>query len=392
MDPKSMNNELLRQVRTAVETVDSLNATMPYEHFARCVPKEDILKTRKVILTGCGDSYCAGIAARPVYENPGINNVGAVKAEAWRNIEFTRYYDTYRRWWTGEGNDIPLVLGVSISGKVRRVIEAMARTNHYGGVSVAFTDNPESDFAKEAQHVVSLGVPENHPAPCVTSYFGSTFGLMAFGLYHGVARGKMTEEQEREARQALVDYAHAYTPAVMEDLENKMLAITQKWIDAGVDNMDFIGDGADYATAFYGSAKMVESFGGLTTNDDSEDWNHINYFMKNPEKVGTFVVANTTCPSFDRLLETINTCTVIGRPTVVITDGDASLFPDGVDVITLPKPKYPWANPLMQHIPMDYVAAFWGLIKGIPDFRPDSPVHQLDEGAKRFRESAVVII
>ena len=42
--------------------------------------------------------------------------------------------------------------------------------------------------------------------------------------------------------------------------------------------LEFIGDGADYATAFFGSAKMVESFGGLTTYDDSEDWNHINFF------------------------------------------------------------------------------------------------------------------
>ena len=396
MTHKDYSNELLRQIRTAVETVESLNVTMPIEHFEACVPAEEITKTRKVILTGCGDSYCAAIAATPVFQNfetdktTGMNP--GIPTFPMRNVEFTRYYDTYRGNWTEKHHEFPLVCGVSISGRVRRVMEAMERTNHHGGVSVAFTDNPDSDFAKAAQRVVALGVPANSHAPCVTSYFGSTFGLMTFGLYVSRVKGKITAEQEIEMRAALVDYANQFTPELMDEIERRTLAISQKWVDIGVDNMDFVGDGADYATAFFGSAKMVESFGGLTTNDDSEDWNHINFFIRTPEKVGTFVVANSTCPSFGRLKENIETMVRIGRPTVVITDAPASEFPKEVEVFTLPKPKYKWANPLMQHIPMDYVAAFFGLIKGIPDFRPDSAVHQLDLGAKRFRESKIVIV
>ncbi len=398
MTHKDYNNEMLRQVRTCVSVVNDMANNVSVENLKAAVPEEAIQRIRKVILTGCGDSYCAGIAAAPVFERAGSKDTtgmfSGLDTVAMRNIEFTRYYDTYRGWWREEGNAIPLVCGVSISGAVRRVTEAMERTNKYAGESVAFTDNPASDFAKAAKYQVPLNVPKNTPAPCVTSYLGSTFGLMAFGLRVNVVKGNITEAQEKEMRDAMVAYANMYTPEFMETLEKKMFEITEKWIAAGVDNMDFVGDDQDYATAFFNSAKMVESFGGLTTIDDSEDWNHINYFIRTPEKVGTTLIANTTSPSFGRQLENVYACIQLGRPTVVITDGDASLFPkaDNVDIITLPKPEYPWINPLMQHVPMDFLAAFFGLLKGIPDFRPDSPLHELDRDAKRFRQSEVVII
>ena len=41
---------------------------------------------------------------------------------------------------------------------------------------------------------------------------------------------------------------------------------------------------------------------------------------------------------------------------------------------------------------MDYVAAFTGILKEIKDFRTDSPLHLLDAGASRFRQSEIVIV
>ena len=397
MKAKEYNNEFLRQIRTAPETVAAMGETMTEEVLRSAIPDEAIKRTNRVILTGCGDSYCAAIAAKPTFENvessTSTGMVPGTRTEAERCIEFTRYYDTYRRFWlSGENRVVPLVCGVSISGAVKRVTEAMLRGNKYGAETVAFTDNFASEFAKAAKHVVALNVPPNKMCPNVTSYVCSSFALSHLGLHYSTVRGQMKQEDARRQREAMQQYAKEFTPELMAKIEERCLAISQKWLDDGIDNMDFIGDGPDYATAYFGAAKMVESFGGLTTYDDSEDWNHINYFIRTPEKVGTFVIANSSSPSFKRVQATIETAVAIGRPVVVITDIDSSYFPEEAEVFTLPQPEYKWCNPILQHIPMDYVAAFTGLLLNIPDFRPDSPLHQLDAGAKRFRESEVVIV
>jgi glucosamine--fructose-6-phosphate aminotransferase (isomerizing) len=397
MGPKDLDNELLRQIRAVADTVEHMGRNITAEFLEKKIPAEICRTTNRVILTGCGDSYCAAIAAKPLFENietaVTTGMVAGTRTEAMRCIEFTRYYDTYRGFWLDKGNRvIPLVCGVSISGTVKRVIEAMERTNYHGGISAAFTDNIESDLAKSAKYIVKLSVPPTNPAPNVTTYIASTYALTQMGLHYSTAKSQLKQTDADEQTKAMLRYAAKYTAEVMGQIEDQAYRISQEWIKAGVDLMDFVGDGADYATAFFGSAKMVESFGGLTTNDDSEGWNHINYFNRTPAKAGTFVVANVSSPSYSRLCETIHTAAALGRPTVVITDGDKYDFPPGAEVFVLPKAEYRWCNPIMQHIPMDYIAAFTGLLLGIPDFRQDSPLHKLDSNAARFRQSKVVII
>lgn len=395
---KDYNNEFLRQIRTVPQTVEHMSRVITNELFADTIPTNLLKKTRNVIITGAGDSYFAGIVARPTFQNiqtaSSTGMVPGIPTEAVRVVEFTRYYDTYRRFWLDGKNDaVPLVLGVSISGSPARVIEAMMRTNKYNGVSVAFTNNVKSVFAQEAQFTIPLNVPPIEHCPAITSYISSCYALTQFGLYYSTVKGKMDQQEAAKQREAMLSYAAKYDSELMNKIEEQALEISKKWIDIGVENMDFIGDGPDYASAYFASAKMVESFGGLTTYDDSEEWNHINCFIRNVEKVGTFIIANEESPSFGRLIETANTAVKLGRPTVIVTDADRSKFPEKADVFTLPKSTYQWCNPIMQHIPMSYIAAFTGLLQNIPDFVPDSPVHQLDgTSAARFRKSKIEII
>lgn len=155
---------------------------------------------------------------------------------------------------------------------------------------------------------------------------------------------------------------------------------------------DFVGDGADYATAFFGSAKMVEAFGGLTTNDDSEDWSHINYFLKDTDHIGTFFVANTRSPSFDRLQDSIRVACELRKHVAVITDGEPELFPENAVVFRTPKAQAGWMSPLMQHIPMDFVAAYIACFRNTGAFRQDSPIHQRDAACARFRQSKIEVV
>lgn len=389
------SSALLSQIRNSVRDINAISVAETFDFFESCVPPEAARGFKRVVLTGCGDSYCAGIAAKPVYENAesftGSGMVPGTPTEALRNIECSRYYNTYKGWepTTLAGN---VVCAVSISGSPKRPTEAAKRFHAIGGKSVAFTTNPNSELAKNADYVVPMTLPPCDHAPNVTSYYSSLFSLMMFGFYMSYVKGQISKEEADSFRTGLLQYANSYSGSVMDRLSAQAFQLAQSWENDGVDNMDFVGDGADYATAFFGSAKMVEAFGGLTTNDDSEDWCHINYFLRDTEHTGTFVITNSGSPSFNRELEMIRVACELRKHVAVITDADSALFPENAVVFQTPRPKALWMAPLMQHIPMDFVAAYIACFRGTQAFRQDSAIHQRDGACARFRQSQLQVV
>lgn len=386
---------LLEQVRNSVKDINTIAENETFEFFEKCVPFDVIKKAGNVFITGCGDSYCAAIAAKPVFENADTSTktgmVPGTPTTAFRNIEFSRYFNTYRGWdkFTMDRN---MLCAISISGSPSRPTEAALRMNEHGGVTVAFTANPEGKLAQNCKYVIPMTLPEYGLAPNVTSYYSSMFSLMMYGFYMSVAKNQLTREQAEACRQGLLDYVNSYDKEVMDRLAKQAHDLAKAWEDDGVDNMDFIGDGPDYATAFFGSAKMVEAFGGLTTNDDSEDWCHINFFIKDTDHIGTFIIANEDSPAFSRELETIKVACSIRKHVAVISDADISLFPDNAVVFTIPKAKSVWMHPLMEHIPMDFVAGYIGCWHGLNPFRKDEEPQCRDINNGRFRESKIEIV
>lgn len=395
MNHNDYSSALLAQIRNSVRDINTIAAAETFSFLEGCVPPEAVREFKRVALTGCGDSYCAAIAAKPVYENAesftGSGMVPGTPTEALRNIECSRYYNTYKGWepTTLAGN---VVCAVSISGSPRRPTEAVKRFRAIGGKSVAFTTNPNSELAQNANYVVPMTLPACDHAPNVTSYYSSLFSLIMFGFYMSYVKRQISRDEAERFRTGLLQYVNAYSGSVMACLSEQAFQLALQWENDGVNNMDFVGDGADYATAFFGSAKMVEAFGGLTTNDDSENWCHINYFLKDTEHIGTFVIANSGSPSFNREVEMIRVACELRKHIAVITDADPTLFPENAVVFQTPKPKAPWMAPLMQHIPMDFVAAFIACFRGTPPFRQDSSVHQQDAICARFRKSQIQIL
>lgn len=395
MEYKDYTSSLLEQIRNSVKDINTIAENETFEFFEKCVPFDVVKKAGNVFITGCGDSYCAAIAAKPVFENADTSTktgmVPGTPTMAMRNVDFSRYYNTYCGW-------NPLTLGrnmlcaISISGSPARPNEAALRMNEHGGVTVAFTANPEGKLAKNSKYVIPMTLPDYDLAPNVTSYYSSMFSLMMYGFYMSMAKNQLTKQQAEACRQGLLDYVNSYDEEVMDRLSKQAFDLAKKWEEDGADNMDFVGDGPDYATAFFGSAKMVEAFGGLTTNDDSEGWCHINFFIKDVDHVGTFIVANTDSPAFSRELETIKVACTIRKHVAVITDGDRSLFPENAEVFVVPKARSVWMHPLMEHIPMDFVAGYIGCWHGLNPFRKGEEPQCRDNDAVRFRNSKIEII
>ncbi|MGI5888115.1 MAG: SIS domain-containing protein [Oscillospiraceae bacterium] len=375
MNRKDYECSLAQQSWVCSDVVRSVLETVRNGQLGDVLPAKEIFDAQKIIITGCGDSYCAGLAMQPVFEK-----VAGVRTEVWRCIEFSRIMSSKQ---LGYSPNTPMVIGISVSGNPARVQEALERANKYHANTILITDRPDSPTAKIARHVMYMGLPEGTPyGPGANSYIGSIICLMVMAIRIGRARNRISQNEWADINAEIQKYADEFQGR-MEEYNDTAFRIAGIWKDLKA--YDFIGDYADYATAFMGSAKVLEAFGGYTTYDDSEDWNHINFFLKEPEKIGRVIVANSDTPSFNRLKETANTVKLLGSPAIVVTDTAADEFPEGFEVFTTPKPKYSWMEPMMQHWCFALVADYISTLKGIQQFRRDDPIWQSDLGSNRLR-------
>ena len=82
MNHNDYSSALLAQIRNSVRDVNTIAAAETFEFFESCIPVSAVKTFSRVTLTGCGDSYCAGIAAKPVFENAeAFTGTGMVPAE-----------------------------------------------------------------------------------------------------------------------------------------------------------------------------------------------------------------------------------------------------------------------------------------------------------------------
>ena len=380
MNRNDYDNSLARQARRLEEYVKIV-----YESVFPQVdqlPVKEIWDAQKIFITGCGDSWLAGIAAKPAFES-----VTKIETNAPRAIDFSRALSNKN---LGYSPNTPLAILISYSGTAARVIECAKRASKYGANTIAITNNPNSPLAENCRYCIHVGLPENGEyQPGLTTYNASMIALFAIALRIGRIRNKITPLEYEDMKKELLSFVSEAQKKVSE-YEERAFEIALKWKDLKAE--DFIGDYGDYATAFFGSAKVIETFGGYTTYDDSEDWCHINYFLADPEKIGRVVITNESSPSYDRMLETINAVKILKSPCMIVSDAGKEAFPETMEVFTTVKPKYFWMNPLIQHIPFDFVAGYIAALKGETGFRADDERYNSDLAKNRLKSGTQIVI
>ena len=379
MSKVDYENSLLRQAKDLKKYVDIVyESVLPQ---VNQLPVKELWDAQKVYISGCGDSWLAGIAAKPAFES-----ITKMETYAMRAIEFSRVLNNKN---LGYSPNTPLVILISYSGTAARVIECAQRAVKYGANTIAITNNPDSELGKTCKYCINVGLPEGgeyHPGG--TTYNASLLALYLIALRLGQVRNKITPLEYEDMHKQLLDYV-GKCQKLVSDFEDRTYEIAEKWKDLKAE--DFIGDYGDYATAFFGSAKVIECYGGYTTYDDSEDWCHINYFLVEPQKIGRVVIANKSTPSYGRILETIDAIKLIESPCMIITDCEDK-FPEGMEVFRFPTAKYFWMLPLVQHIPFYMVAGYIGEMKGETAYRNDDPRYNNEIGKNRIKSGTEIVI
>lgn len=314
--------------------------------------RESFGKLKRIVLTGCGDSYSAVGAMLPALKRLS----GLELCDVLDPMNFTKFYqaeDTV----LGYAKEETLVVAVSASGSAARIVEILKKANGFGVHSMLISNNPESKGAAAAELMFHVETPELCNTPGLRSYFASMIAVIALGAHIGVCNGNLTEERFYDIQDEILSYVMSLRP-LYERIDDQMYELCKTWKDYW--KFEVVGDGGESFSAQFVEEKMIECAGNLCTHVDSEDWCHINYFLREPETIGTIFIGNSGSPDFDRLQYSIRSAVGIGRPTLVVSDAAREQFPAGAKVCVIPSAPAgdEWLAPLINFIPGSIVSAY----------------------------------
>lgn len=358
-DKAKFANPLGNQVFSLPDMIEEqVKACFSAETLEAVMSMEEIFNVRNIYITGCGDSIAAAGAFAHVIKRL----TGVFHCKVAEPMEFSRFM-TKEEIGSGEP-DSPLVIAISAGGGTARICEILQKANEMGAFSLLITNNGQSAAAGVAKRVFCLNTPKmEQDFPGLRSYLASMVGLIALAVRIGRVKNILPPGAEGEFQQAVCRYVQSYRP-MMEQMDDQMFTLAQMWKDFEL--FHFVGDGPGLSSALFSLEKFIEVAGVMGEYDDSEDWCHIGYHVKDPERIGTVIFADRTSPSFGRIRETVGAAAGIGRPVLVITNEQDGGFPEDVHVCRIPAPPetYGFLTPLMDYGPAAVLAGYCAVLGG----------------------------
>lgn len=342
-----MRNPMCEQAWSLPELLRTLHPVL--ERDTRLALRtEEIFSIQRIVLTGCGDSYAAGLATKHIFEL-----LTGIPTEVVTALDLARYYHPAQ---VGFAPHNPLVIAVSSSGTVARLAEAAQFAREHGAFVLAVTANPDAPLGRNASRILPAKTPPFASAPGVRSYLTSVLALLLLAVRIGEVRGKYPMDRAGELRQDFLRQADGLEK-LLPEMDRETAELAKQW--SGFGCFDFVGGGFDYAAAFYGHAKILEAAGRPAMRINTEEWLHLNFFARDVERIGTVITANTTNPAVSRSKEVVRYAGVMGRPTMVVTDGAAGDFENQSAVyVQVPATKSQIGMPLTQFVPMALLAGY----------------------------------
>jgi glucosamine--fructose-6-phosphate aminotransferase (isomerizing) len=258
----------------------------------------------RIYLTGCGDSYYTGMAARLAFER-----YTGIATEAIEAMEFCRYYvDTMP--------ENSLVIPLSYSGSAARTIECARAGRVCGGKVMAVTGKAGGGLAKESNNFLLYNIKSLGFAPGTISYSAMLLQLYLIALEIGVIAGKLTDAEVEEVVSDLYLIADITEETIKENTKpaHTYAAIIAK----DVTEFCIIGAGPNLATSHFAAAKLLEGPQISGVPQQLEEWAHEQYFITTPD-THTWVIAPSG-NSLDRAGELLREMNFINTNSVLITD------------------------------------------------------------------------
>ncbi len=338
---------------------------------------QDVYAIRQIILTGSGDSYYAALAAAPA-----LRAWTGLPVNAMVSMEASRYVDNGRPPLSGRNRGL-LIIAISSSGEVARLVEAVQRLRTLGALTVAITGDNQSRLGQSAERVLDIAIPPVGDGPGPRSYVASLLGVLHLGIRIAEMLMCMTMDQADRLRRDLARLNEPLTRLPVLCTE-PLAEFVRTW--GQVFAVDCLGSGPSLASASYAAAKLVEAAGLHAAPQDAEEFHHLNYFVDDPRQVPAIVFAPSNALSRTRTRELIGTLAQLGRPYLVITD--AADFAPVDRRLVLPE-VHEFFAPLLHAVPATLLAAHAALRRGSTHFRGLTGPWRGAQGAVLVRDSTI---
>ncbi len=344
MSQSDQSNPMRDQIYSVPELIHEQIWTLE-SRTRKIITTPEIFGTRHIVLTGCGDSFISALAAETAFAK-----LAGIHTQALNAMQASRYNAHYAHWQYPRN---PLVLAISNSGEVARVVEAVKHYAERGALTVAITSDPISRLATEAERVVEVSIPTFTPAPGVRSFVASLLVLYLIAIRLGEVRNTYTMDEAMALRRELESTADLIR-AVIASVDEPLQKLAKEW--SQFSNFELLGSGPNRGTAAYGAAKLLEAAGVHAMDQDIEEWVHLQYFVRDARNTATILLCPENAGSFSRALEVEPLLRKLERPYLVLTNElCADLFKQ---VMPLPIKVRPIFAPLVYSIPLALFAAY----------------------------------
>lgn len=380
MSEIQFDNALRRQVMSLPQLMrDQYNDLEPKVRKVLSTP--EIFSIQRIVLTGCGDSYAAILATKEAFEK-----LTKIRVEVVPTVELARLYDKRL---LGFAPNNPLVIAISNSGQVARIGEAVARCNRNGAFTLGITGNEESVLGQNSQRILKLDIPKFESAPGTRTYMCSVMALYLLAIRIGEVRGRYTMDEARSHRKDILAHADALEQ-LLPAMDATALELAKTWKDFPA--FDFLGTGMDFGAAWFSHAKVLEAIGRYSMHINTEEWLHLNFFMREAETLGTTIYCTKSNPAWSRTLETIRYAAQLERPLAVITDADEEEIGVPATYFKVPKTKHDYAMALSQYAPICLLMGYIQTMLGEKSGRGCEGRWAFAKGAACVRQSEIVEI
>ena len=325
---------------------------------------DECLTVKRIVITGCGDSHMAGVAAELAFEK-----LARVPTEPMRANTSGRYASPYT---ISHFPQNPLVIGISVSGTTSRTLESMHLLKNQDRPTLAIVGNPESPLASLCDKVIPCPIADFGHAPGVRTYRMSLLALYLLAIRLGEVKDLYSQDDASKLRQSLLGTADAIE-ATIEAVNKKTRELAEAF--AAEKSHVFVGDGPNFATAMFGAAKVIESAGVHAMGQESEEWAHLQYFTSVESSTPTFLIS----PGYrghDRVGDLLPPMKNLGRKIVaIVPEGDSVVAPASDWVLPVVGDVPEVFSPMVYAVATELFAAHMSDVMGEPPFRTNNEAY-----------------
>lgn len=276
---------------------------------------------RRVVITGCGDSWFVGLGVRHAWES-----VTGWPVEAAQALDFAAYSAA-----TADAHT--LVVGLSAGGTTPAVMAALQAAQARGAFAIGVSNTPGSPIlqafdAALVVHATRKGWPTQSSTATMALLVDAACALAPLA---GSIRLAAAQNLARD-----LDRVPALVDGVAAALDAQMASIASRLAPAGM--ILFTGLGPNFATAAFGAAKVKELSPIHALALPLEEYHH---YRSQKRGDPIFVVA-TDPASRARALDTLLVSRAVGGRAITILESDDRELVDASDEVvsvpTIPAP------------------------------------------------------